>query len=157
MIALASGNAQKTSDDWWRGASIYQIYPRSFQDTNADGVGDLPGVTQRLAYIADLGVDAIWLSPFFTSPMKDFGYDVSNYRDVDPMFGTLADFDRLVERAHELGLKVLIDQVLSHTSSQHPWFVESRSGRNNEHGDWYVWCDANADGTPPNNWRARSA
>ena len=112
--------------DWWRGAVIYQIYPRSFQDHNGDGVGDLVGITERLDYVADLGVDAIWLSPFFTSPMKDFGYDVSNYRDVDPIFGTLGDFDRLLEKAHALGLKVIIDQVISHSSDKHPWFQESR-------------------------------
>jgi alpha-glucosidase len=138
--------------DWWRGAVIYQIYPRSFQDHNGDGVGDLVGITERLDYVADLGVDAIWLSPFFTSPMKDFGYDVSNYRDVDPVFGTLGDFDRLIEKAHTLGLKVIIDQVISHSSDKHPWFAESRLSRNNERADWYVWADPKPDGTPPNNW-----
>lgn len=138
--------------EWWRGASIYQIYPRSFQDTNRDGIGDLPGITAHLPYVADLGVDAIWISPFFTSPMKDFGYDVSNYRDVDPTFGTLADFDRLVAEAHRLGLKVLIDQVLSHSSDQHPWFRESRGSRTGPKADWYVWAEARPDGTPPNNW-----
>ena len=115
--------------DWWRGAVTYQVYPRSFQDTNGDGVGDLPGITRRLGHLADLGVDAVWLSPFFRSPMKDMGYDVSDYQDVDPVFGTLADFDALVARAHELGLKVIIDQVLSHTSDQHPFFAESRRDR----------------------------
>jgi alpha-glucosidase len=138
--------------DWWRGAVIYQIYPRSFQDHNGDGVGDLVGITERLAYVADLGADAIWLSPVFTSPMKDFGYDVSNYRDIDPVFGTLGDFDRLVERAHTLGLKVIVDQVISHSSDKHPWFAESRSNRSNPKADWYVWADAKPDGTPPNNW-----
>lgn len=140
--------------DWWRGAAIYQIYPRSFQDTNGDGVGDLPGITARLSYIADLGVDAIWISPFFTSPMKDFGYDVSDFRNVDPIFGTLADFDELVETAHRLGLKVLIDQVLSHTSDQHPWFKESRISREGEKAEWYIWADPHPDGTPPNNWQS---
>ncbi|SEO66312.1 alpha-amylase family glycosyl hydrolase [Aquisalimonas asiatica] len=139
-------------DDWWRGAVIYQIYPRSFADSNGDGIGDLPGITTKLDYVADLGVDAIWLSPFFRSPMKDFGYDISDYRDVDPLFGTLQDFDALVARAHELGLKVMIDQVLSHSSDQHPWFQESRQDRTNPKADWYVWADPNADGTPPNNW-----
>ena len=138
--------------DWWRGGVIYQIYPRSFQDSNGDGIGDLPGITQRLPYIASLGVDAIWISPFFTSPMKDFGYDVSDYCDVDPMFGTLADFDALMDRAHSLGLRVMIDLVLSHTSDQHPWFVESRQSRNNPRADWYVWADPKPDGGPPNNW-----
>ncbi|NND21182.1 MAG: alpha-glucosidase [Silicimonas sp.] len=138
--------------DWWRGAVIYQIYPRSFQDSNGDGVGDLSGIIHRLPHVASLGVDAIWISPFFTSPMLDFGYDVSDYRDVDPMFGTLGDFDALVGRAHELGVKVIIDLVLSHTSDQHPWFRESRSSRDNPKSDWYVWADPKPDGSPPNNW-----
>ena len=146
--------ASSPSPAWWRGAAIYQVYPRSFQDTNGDGIGDLPGITARLPYLADLGLDAIWISPFFTSPMKDFGYDVSNYRDVDPIFGTLADFDRLVAKAHDLGLKVLIDQVLSHTSDEHPWFQESRKSPTNPKADWYVWADARRDGTPPNNWQS---
>ena len=138
--------------DWWRGAVIYQIYPRSFQDSNGDGVGDLLGIAQRLPYVASLGVDAIWISPFFTSPMKDFGYDVSDYCDVDPMFGSLADFDVLVQTAHRLGIRVMIDLVLSHTSDQHPWFQLSRSSRDNDKADWYVWSDPKDDGTPPNNW-----
>ncbi|WP_341368110.1 alpha-amylase family glycosyl hydrolase [Yoonia sp. BS5-3] len=138
--------------DWWRGAVIYQIYPRSYQDSDGDGIGDLGGIVQRLPYIADLGVDAIWISPFFTSPMKDFGYDVSDYRDVDPMFGTLADFDQLVATAHGLGLRVMIDLVLSHTSDQHAWFQESRQSRENAKSDWYVWADPKPDGTPPTNW-----
>ena len=138
--------------DWWRGAVIYQIYPRSYQDSNGDGIGDLSGIIHRLPHVASLGVDAIWISPFFTSPMLDFGYDVSDYRDVDPMFGSLGDFDALVQRAHELGLRVMIDLVLSHTSDQHPWFKESRSSRENPKADWYVWADAKPDGTPPNNW-----
>lgn len=142
----------KTDADWWRGGVIYQIYPRSYQDSNADGIGDLRGIVQRLPYVASLGVDAIWISPFFTSPMHDFGYDVSDYCDVDPIFGTLADFDKLIETAHGLGVRVIIDQVLSHTSDQHAWFVESRSSRDNPKADWYVWADAKADGTPPNNW-----
>lgn len=137
---------------WWRGGVIYQIYPRSFQDSNGDGVGDLPGITRRLEHVAKLGADAVWLSPFFKSPMKDFGYDISDYRDVDPMFGTLADFRTLVDRAHALGLKVMIDQVYSHTADQHPWFVESRASRDNPKADWYVWADPMPDGTPPNNW-----
>jgi len=146
-------NPASASDaDWWRGAVIYQIYPRSFQDHDGDGIGDLVGITQRLDYIADLGVDAIWISPFFTSPMKDFGYDVSNYRDVDPIFGNLEDFDRLIEKAHGLGLKVILDQVISHSSDQHPWFQESRQSLINERADWYVWADPRPDGTPPNNW-----
>jgi len=138
--------------DWWRGAVIYQIYPRSYQDSNGDGVGDLLGIVRRLPYIAALGVDAIWISPFFTSPMKDFGYDVSDYCDVDPLFGSLADFDAVVETAHGLGLKVMIDLVLSHTSDQHPWFQQSRASRDNDKANWYVWAEPKPDGTPPNNW-----
>ena len=138
--------------DWWRGAVIYQVYPRSFQDSNGDGVGDLPGITRRLDHIASLGVDAVWISPFFKSPMADMGYDVSDYRDVDPMFGTLADFDALLARAHELGLKIIIDQVLNHTSDQHAWFKDSRADRANAKADWYVWADPKPDGTAPNNW-----
>lgn len=137
---------------WWRGGVIYQIYPRSFLDTNGDGVGDLPGIIDRLDYVASLGVDAIWISPFFKSPMADFGYDIADYRDVDPLFGTLDDFDRLLAKAHRLGLKVMIDQVLSHTSIEHAWFQESRASRDNPKADWYVWADAKDDGTPPNNW-----
>ena len=139
---------------WWKGATIYQIYPLSFADSNGDGYGDLPGITSRLDHIASLGVDGIWISPFFTSPMKDFGYDVANYCDVDPIFGTLQDFDRLVTRAHALGLKIIIDQVLSHTSDQHAWFRESRASRSNPKADWYVWADAKLDGTPPCNWQS---
>ncbi|WP_449446001.1 alpha-glucosidase family protein [Thermomonas brevis] len=137
---------------WWRGAVVYQIYPRSFLDTDGDGVGDLPGIVERLDYVASLGVDAIWVSPFFTSPMADFGYDIADFRGVDPLFGTLADFDRLLEKAHALGLKVMIDQVLSHCSAEHPWFRESRASRDNPKADWFVWADAKPDGTPPNNW-----
>jgi len=140
--------------EWWRGAVIYQIYPRSFADANGDGIGDLSGITAHLDYVASLGVDAIWISPFFTSPMKDFGYDVADYRAVDPIFGTLDDFDALIARAHHLGLKVLIDQVYAHTSDQHAWFAESRASRSNARADWYVWADPKADGTPPNNWQS---
>lgn len=140
------------NDNWWRGGVIYQIYPRSFSDRNGDGIGDLQGITERLDYVAGLGADGIWLSPFFKSPMKDFGYDVSDYCDVDPMFGTLSDFKALVKRAHELGLKVMIDQVLSHCSDQHPWFAESRASASNPKADWFVWADSKPDGTPPNNW-----
>lgn len=141
-----------TDSNWWRGAVIYQIYPRSFLDTNGDGVGDLPGIVERLDYVASLGVDAIWIAPFFKSPMADFGYDIADYRDVDPLFGSLADFDNLLQKAHGLGLKVMIDQVLSHTSDAHAWFQKSRQTRDNPMSDWYVWADAQPDGTPPNNW-----
>lgn len=143
-----------TDDRWWRGAAIYQIYPRSFGDSNGDGIGDLPGITAHLDHVASLGVDAIWLSPFFTSPMRDFGYDVSDYCDVDPIFGTLQDFDALITRAHELGLKVIVDQVYAHTSDQHTWFVESRSSRDNPKADWYVWADPKPEGSPPSNWQS---
>jgi alpha-glucosidase len=149
---VTHGGRRDRATDWWRGGTIYQIYPRSFSDHSGDGIGDLPGIISRLDYIARLGVEAIWLSPFFRSPMKDFGYDVSDYRDVDPMFGTLDDFDRLVEEAHARGIAVLIDQVLSHSSDQHPWFEESRSSRDNARADWYVWADPKPDGAPPNNW-----
>lgn len=151
-LAMRSSDSAHRNPDWWRGAAIYQIYPRSFADSNGDGVGDLEGILGRLDYVAGLGVDAIWLSPFFKSPMKDFGYDVSDYRDVDPLFGTLEGFERLVEGAHTRGLHVMIDQVISHSSDQHPWFKESRSSRVNAKADWYVWADARDDGTPPNNW-----
>ncbi|MFM6828970.1 MAG: alpha-amylase family glycosyl hydrolase [Novosphingobium sp.] len=139
---------------WWRGAAIYQIYPRSFCDSNGDGIGDLPGITSRLDHVARLGVDAIWISPFFKSPMKDFGYDVADYCDVDPIFGALGDFDTLVKRAHELGLKVTIDQVFAHTSDEHAWFTESRQDRSNPKADWYVWADPKPDGSPPSNWQS---
>ncbi len=139
---------------WWRGAVIYQIYPRSFRDTNGDGIGDLAGIAEGLDYIADLGVDGIWISPFFTSPMKDFGYDVADYCGIDPSFGSFADFDRVVEKAHALGLKVIIDQVYSHTSDEHAWFQESRQDRTNPRADWYVWADPKPDGSPPSNWQS---
>ncbi|MDP4983993.1 alpha-amylase family glycosyl hydrolase, partial [Pseudoalteromonas tunicata] len=137
---------------WWQGAVIYQIYPRSFQDSNHDGIGDIPGIIAELDYIKGLGVDAIWVSPFFKSPMKDFGYDISDYRDIDPLFGTLADFDELIDKAHQRDIKIIIDQVLSHTSDQHAWFSESRVDKTNDKADWYVWADAKPDGTAPNNW-----
>jgi alpha-glucosidase len=137
---------------WWSGAVIYQVYPRSFFDSDGDGVGDLPGVTAKLDYIASLGVDAIWLSPFFRSPMRDFGYDVADHGAVDPVFGTLSDVDRLLARAHALGLRVIIDLVCGHTSDEHRWFQTSRAGRDGPHSDWYVWADAKPNGAPPNNW-----
>ncbi|WP_419909138.1 alpha-glucosidase [Hoeflea sp.] len=145
-------NSTSLAKDWWRGCVIYQVYPRSFRDSNGDGIGDLQGITAGLPHIASLGVDAIWISPFFKSPMADFGYDVEDYRDVDPIFGTLADFDELLNEAHKLGICVIIDLVLSHTSETHPWFIESRGDRVNDKADWYVWADPNEDGTPPNNW-----
>ncbi|MFN3970992.1 MAG: alpha-amylase family glycosyl hydrolase [Gemmobacter sp.] len=154
QMQAVAGQVLAADPEWWRGAVIYQIYPRSYQDSNGDGIGDLAGIVQRLPHIASLGADAIWISPFFSSPMKDFGYDVSDYCDVDPMFGTLADFDAVVARAHDLGLRVMIDLVLSHTSDAHAWFRESRQDRTNPRADWYVWADPKPDGTPPNNWLA---
>jgi alpha-glucosidase len=139
-------------DDWWRHGIFYQVYPRSFQDSDDDGVGDLKGIMQRLPYVASLGVDAIWLSPIFTSPMADFGYDVADYTGIDPLFGTMEDFDALLEAAHGLGLKVILDLVPNHSSDAHPWFVESRSSRDNPKRDWYIWRDGAANGEPPNNW-----
>ena len=133
---------------WWRDGVIYQIYPRSFADGNGDGLGDLIGIISRLDYLNDLGIDAIWLSPFYPSPDKDFGYDVSNYTDVDPRFGTLADFDRLVAEAHQRGIRIVLDLVLNHTSDQHSWFLESRSSQDNPKREWYIWRDH------PNNWQA---
>lgn len=154
LSPIETAAADLAAAEWWRGAAIYQVYPRSFQDTDGDGVGDLPGITARLEHIAALSVDAIWISPFFASPMVDFGYDVADYCAVDPIFGTMADFDALVARAHALGLKVIVDQVYSHSSDRHPWFNESRADRSNPKADWYVWADPKADGSPPNNWQS---
>ncbi len=139
---------------WWQRGVVYQIYPRSFQDSNGDGIGDLPGITRRLDHLKWLGVDALWISPFYRSPMADFGYDVSDYTDVDPIFGTLADFDCLLDKAHRLGLRVIIDFVPSHTSDQHSWFIESRASRDNPKRDWYLWRDPPPTGGLPNNWTA---
>jgi alpha-glucosidase len=138
---------------WWESSVVYQIYPRSFADASGDGVGDLEGIRRHLDHLAWLGVDGLWLSPFFPSPMADFGYDVADYCDVDPIFGTLATFDRLATDAHARGLKVLIDWVPNHTSDRHPWFLAARSGRDDPKRDWYVWRDPKPDGSPPNNWR----
>ncbi|MDB5737939.1 MAG: alpha-amylase [Sphingomonas bacterium] len=137
---------------WWQSGVIYQIYPRSFQDSDGDGIGDLRGIEARLDHLVALGVDAIWISPIFPSPMADFGYDVADYTDVDPRFGTLADFDALLAAAHARGLKLLLDFVPNHTSDQHEWFVESRSSRESPKRDWYLWHDAAPNGGPPNNW-----
>ncbi|MEH2509037.1 alpha-glucosidase [Nitrobacteraceae bacterium AZCC 1564] len=137
---------------WWKSGILYQVYPRSFQDSNGDGVGDLRGIIDRLSYLRDLGVNAVWLSPIFPSPMEDFGYDISDYTDIDSLFGTLGDFDALVAAAHGFGLKIILDLVPNHTSDQHPWFVESRSSRTNAKRDWYIWHDGQANGEPPTNW-----
>ena len=140
--------------EWWKRGLIYQVYPRSFQDSDGDGIGDLKGIRRRLGHFQDLGVDAVWISPIFASPMADFGYDISDYRAIDPLFGTLADFDALAADVHARGLKLILDLVPNHTSDQHPWFVESRSSRSNPKRDWYIWQDARPDGSPPNNWLA---
>jgi alpha-glucosidase len=139
---------------WWKDGIIYQIYPRSFSDSNGDGIGDLTGITNRLDYLRDLGVDAIWLSPVYPSPQADFGYDVANYVDIDPMFGSLKDYDRLIREAHKRKIKVIMDLVLNHTSDEHPWFVESRKSRDNPYRDWYIWRDPSPMGHEPNNWYA---
>jgi alpha-glucosidase len=142
----------QSSNSWWQNGIFYQIYPRSFQDSNADGVGDLAGIVNRLPYLAELGIDAIWLSPVFPSPMADFGYDIADYAGIDPLFGTMEDFDALVSAAHETGLKIILDLVPNHTSDQHPWFIEARASRDNPKRDWYLWRDPKPDGSVPNNW-----
>jgi len=140
---------------WWRDGVIYQIYPRSFADSNGDGIGDLSGITGKLDYLADLGVDAIWLSPINPSPDKDFGYDVADYKGIDPKYGTMADFEELVTQAHERKIKVILDMVMNHTSDQHPWFIESRSSKDNPRRDWYLWrTSPKGKNAPPNNWQS---
>lgn len=137
---------------WWQTAVIYQIYPRSFQDSNGDGIGDLAGIKRRLSYLTELGVEAIWISPIYRSPMADFGYDISDYTSIDPVFGTLAEFDFLLAEAHRRAIKVILDLVPNHTSDQHPWFIESRASRHSQKRNWYIWRDPTANGCPPNNW-----
>src|ERR1035438_1756813 len=152
-------NTAANIQDWWMNAVIYEVYPRSFQDTNGDGVGDLNGITERLDYLKDLGVDAIWLTPMYLSPQVDFGYDISDYRTIDPKYGTLADFDRLIAEAGRRHIRVIMDMVMNHTSDQHEWFIQSRSSRNNPYRDWFVWHDGKGEtatdkGLPPNNWQS---
>jgi alpha-glucosidase len=155
---VASGSAPAIDNTWWKHAVIYEIYPRSFQDSNGDGIGDLNGITQRLDYLQALGVDAIWISPMYPSPQVDFGYDISDYENVDPQYGTLKDFDRLVEEAGKRNIRVILDMVLNHTSDKHKWFIESASSRKNPKRDWYVWNDGkpgpNGKPVPPNNWES---
>src|SRR6201997_5474623 len=146
---------QSNEENWWKNAVIYEIYPRSFQDSNGDGIGDLPGITSRLGYLQALGIDAIWLSPIYPSPQVDFGYDISDYTAIDPQYGTLADFDNLVAQGKDHNIGVIMDLVLNHTSDKHPWFIESASSRNNPKADWYVWHDpkmVKGQRQPPNNW-----
>ncbi|MGA3265097.1 MAG: alpha-amylase family glycosyl hydrolase [Terracidiphilus sp.] len=162
----SSGTGTAGTRDWWKNAVIYEIYPRSFQDSNGDGVGDLNGITARLDYLKDLGVDAIWLTPCYPSPQVDFGYDISDYKNIDPQYGTLADFDRLVAEAGKRNIRIIMDMVMNHTSDQHKWFLESRSSRANPYRDWYMWHDPSASsgqapgqtaadkGAPPNNWQS---
>ncbi|MBM4253246.1 MAG: alpha-amylase [Deltaproteobacteria bacterium] len=150
FLALAA--SARAESKWWQKSTVYQIYPRSFQDSNGDGVGDLNGITERLDYLADLGVDALWISPFYPSPMKDFGYDIADFSGVDPLFGTLADFDRLVAAAHGRGMRIIMDYVPNHSSDEHPWFKESRSSRTNPKRDWYIWRDGRGGNQPPSNW-----
>jgi alpha-glucosidase len=155
IATLAQSRAKAVDAEghqWWQHAVFYEIYPRSFADSNNDGVGDLNGITAKLDYLKDLGVDAIWISPCFPSPQVDFGYDVSDYENIDPMYGTLADFDRLASEAHKRDIHIILDFVVNHTSDQHPWFLDSKSSRNSAHRDWYIWRDGKGPGQPPNNW-----
>lgn len=154
ILDKISQTVNNQSDKWWRYAVIYQVYPRSFMDSNGDGIGDLQGIIQKLDYLVSLSVDAIWISPFFKSPMKDFGYDISDYCAIEPMFGTIDDFRQLLNEAHKRELKIIIDQVWNHTSTEHPWFIESSQSREHPKADWFVWADAKTDGSPPNNWQS---
>ena len=157
VLALLAGPsllAQTSSDPWWKHAVIYEAYPRSFQDSNGDGVGDLKGITERLDYLHSLGINAIWLSPIYPSPQVDFGYDISDYENVDPQYGNLADFDQLVAEAKKRNIRIIMDMVMNHTSDKHPWFIESKSSRNNPKRDWYIWRDGKGPGIPPNNWQS---
>jgi alpha-glucosidase len=152
LLKRVAGGTLPETHHWWQRGIVYQVYPRSFQDSDRDGVGDLNGIAARLDHFVDMGVDAVWISPIYPSPMADFGYDVSDYKGIDPLFGNLDDFDRLVAAAHARGLKIILDFVPNHTSDQHPWFAESRSSRDNPKRDWYIWRDGKPDGSAPNNW-----
>lgn len=156
LLAFSWPIPKRTDLHWWQTGVIYQVYPRSFQDSNSDGIGDLKGIESKLDYLKWLGITGIWISPFYKSPMADFGYDISDYRDVDPIFGTLKDFDDLIKAAHERGLKIVVDLVPNHTSNKHKWFLESRKGLNSDYSDYYIWHDGidigNGKRKPPNNW-----
>ena len=152
ILAAATLPCLSAAEPWWQHAVIYEIYPRSFADSNGDGIGDLNGIAKHLDYLADLGIDAIWITPFYPSPQVDFGYDISNYEGIDPQYGAMADFDRLVAEAGKRHIRVITDLVLNHTSDKHPWFVESASSRTNPKADWYIWRDGKGAGKPPNNW-----
>jgi alpha-glucosidase len=157
VLAVLAGSpllAQTSADPWWKHAVIYEAYPRSFQDSNGDGVGDLKGITERLDYLQALGINAIWLSPIYPSPQVDFGYDISDYENVDPQYGNLVDFDQLVAEAKKRNIRIIMDMVMNHTSDKHPWFIESKSSRNNPKRDWYIWRDGKGPGIPPNNWQS---
>ncbi|MFT2008247.1 alpha-amylase family glycosyl hydrolase [Pontibacter sp. 13R65] len=154
MQAKTPKSERASGDLWWQKGIIYEVYIRSFNDTNGDGIGDLKGITAKLDYLKDLGIDCIWVTPFYESPMKDFGYDISDFKSVDKMFGTMRDFEELLRQTHQRGMKLIVDQVPNHTSDQHAWFKEARSSRNNPKRDWYIWADADAAGNPPNNWLA---
>src|SRR5271163_2487224 len=153
-LASAPHEAPGAGEPWWKHALIYEVYPRSFQDSNGDGIGDLKGITERLDYLQALGVDAIWLSPIYPSPQVDFGYDISDYENIDPQYGTLADFDHLVAEAKKRNIRIIMDMVMNHTSDKHPWFIESKSSLTNPKRDWYVWRDGKGPGIPPNNWES---
>src|SRR6202012_4768383 len=150
----SKASAAESGDVWWKHAVIYEIYPRSFQDSNGDGIGDLNGITSRLDYLKELGVNAIWLTPIYPSPQIDFGYDISNYVAIDPPYGTMADFDRLVAEAKKRDIRVIMDMVMNHTSDKHPWFIESESSKTSSKRDWYVWENGKGPGEPPNNWQS---
>ena len=158
-ITTVSNSTGSSEQDWWKNSVLYEIYPRSFQDTNKDGIGDLNGISQRLDYLKRLGVDAFWLTPIYPSPQVDFGYDISDYENIDPQYGTMADFDRLISESNKRHIRIIMDMVMNHTSDQHKWFLESRSSRNNPYRDWYIWRDgkgetATSKGEPPNNWQS---
>src|SRR5271165_1831530 len=154
LAAAAQNTRPLDAEKWWQKAVIYEVYPRSFADSNGDGIGDINGITQHLDYLKGLGVDAIWLTPIYPSPQVDFGYDISNYTAIDPQYGTMADFEQLMAEAKTRNIRVVMDLVLNHTSDKHPWFEESRSSRNNPKADWYIWRDGKPNHQPPNNWQS---